>query len=327
MDLDLNASEKRRLEQLSSLLAAHRPAVPEYGNATLDAELLNALADGGFLSLAAQGPQGRVQAMLAIHDVSRANGMIAIGAQAMLGSVVTPEHPSRPIAVKQSGKSAPVRFAAHAHVLVVLGATQADIFELAPGEAKPESTHYGYPFARIDSPPKNSAIGSFPADLILRRWQLGLAGEMTGALAGALAYVVTYLSQREQFDRKIGAFQAIQHRLSELAVTLEAARHLALEAAWNDRPEAAAMAAYYAADAARKMCLEAHQLSGAQGFTLEAGLYAWTLRLHALSLEAGGAPWHAAVAAAQIWDRPGAAVPVVNGGDASYKDALETTPV
>jgi alkylation response protein AidB-like acyl-CoA dehydrogenase len=86
------------------------------------------------------------------------------------------------------------------------------------------------------------------------------------------------------------------------------------------------MAAYYAADAARKMCLEAHQLSGAQGFTLEAGLYAWTLRLHALSLEAGGARWHAAVAAAEIWGLTGSHVDVVGAGDASYKDALENTP-
>jgi alkylation response protein AidB-like acyl-CoA dehydrogenase len=325
LDLDLNASEKLGLEKLSRLLAAHPPSVPEYGKAALDAKLLNALADGGFLSLAAQGPEGRVQAMLAIHEVSRANGMVAIGAQAMLASVVTPGHPGRPIAVKQAGKAVPVRFAAQAELLVLLGAAQADVFELAPGEAKPEATHYGYPFARVDGAAKRSAIGSFPAGLIMRRWQLGLAGEMTGAMAGALAYVVAYLSQREQFDRKIGAFQAIQHRLSELAVTLEAARHLALEAAWNDRPEAAAMAAYYAADAARKMCLEAHQLSGAQGFTLEAGLYAWTLRLHALSLEAGGARWHAAVAAAQIWDLP-AAAQVVDAADASYKDALENTP-
>jgi alkylation response protein AidB-like acyl-CoA dehydrogenase len=171
-----------------------------------------------------------------------------------------------------------------------------------------------------------AAIGSFPAESIMRRWQLGLAGEITGALAGALGYLVTYLSQREQFDRKLGAFQAIQHRLSELAVTLEAARHLALEAAWSDRPEAAAMAAYYAADAARKMCLEAHQLSGAQGFTLDAGLYAWTLRLHALSLEAGGARWHAAVAAAQLWSASDDRLPVVEGYNGSYNVALETAP-
>jgi len=326
MDLDLNASEKLVLERLGDLLAAHPPAISAYGKPTLDVKLLDALAEGGFLSFAERGPQGRVQSMLAIHEVSKANGMIAIGTQAMLGPLVAPEHPGRPIAVKQAAKGVPVRFAAQAALLVVLGLTQADVFELEPGNAKPESTHYGYPFARIEAAPKRATIGRFPAELVLRRWQLGLAGEMTGALAGALAYVVAYLSQREQFDRKIGAFQAIQHRLSELAVTLEAARHLALEAAWNDRPEAAAMAAYYAADAARKMCLEAHQLSGAQGFTLEAGLYAWTLRLHALSLEAGGARWHAAVAAAQIWDSSGAAAQVVDSRDGSYKDALETTP-
>jgi hypothetical protein len=38
------------------------------------------------------------------------------------------------------------------------------------------------------------------------------------------------------------------------------------------------------------------------GFTLESGLYAWTLRLQALSVEAGGSQFHALVAAASHWD-------------------------
>jgi hypothetical protein len=244
----------------------------------------------------------------------------------MLGPVIAAGRPDRLIAIKQASRAVPVRFAAQAELLVVLGPEMAEIFELEPGDAKPERTRYGYPFARLDAILPRAAIASFPAELILRRWQLGLAGEITGALAGALGYLVAYLSQREQFDRKLGAFQAIQHRLSELAVTLEAARHLALEAAWSDRPGVAAVAAYYAADAARKMCLEAHQLSGAQGFTLDAGLYAWTLRLHALSLEAGGADWHAAVAAAQLWRCSEDPVPVVEGHNGSYNDALETAP-
>jgi hypothetical protein len=244
----------------------------------------------------------------------------------MLGPEIAAGYPGRLIAVKKAGRVVPVRFAAQAELLVVLGAELAEIFVLAPGEAKPESTHYGYPFARVDAALPRAPIASFPAELILRRWQLGLAGEITGALAGALGYLVAYLSQREQFDRKLGAFQALQHRLSELAVTLEAARHLALEAAWTDRPEAAAIAAYYAADAARKMCLEAHQLSGAQGFTLDAGLHAWTLRLHALSLEAGGARWHAGVAAGYLWRSSDGHTPVVEGHNGSYNDALETAP-
>ncbi len=322
----MNTQEKLVLQKLQNLLVAQLPTAPVYGGANLDASLLQSLAEAGLLSLAAAGPQGRVQAMLAIHEVSRANGLLPVGAQSMLGPVISAGHPGRLIAVKHASRAAPVRFAAQAELLVVLGTETAEIFELQPGDAEPEPTHYGYPFARVNAMASRAAIGSFPAESIMRRWQLGLAGEITGALAGALGYLVTYLSQREQFDRKLGAFQAIQHRLSELAVTLEAARHLALEAAWSDRPEAAAMAAYYAADAARKMCLEAHQLSGAQGFTLDAGLYAWTLRLHALSLEAGGARWHAAVAAAQLWSASDDRLPVVEGYNGSYNVALETAP-
>jgi len=326
MDLDLNAPEKLVLQKLKDLLAAQPPAAPVYGEGRLDAPLLRGLAAAGLLAFAGEGPQGRVQAMLAIHEVSKANAIIPVGVQAMLGPVICAGHPGRMIAVKQVDSAAPVRFAAQAELLVVLGAEVAEIFELEPGDAKPEPTHYGYPYARVEAALPRAAAARFPAELILRRWQLGLAGEITGALAGALGYLVAYLSQREQFDRKLGAFQAIQHRLSELAVTLEAVRHLALEAAWSDRLDAAAVAAYYAADAARKMCLEAHQLSGAQGFTLEAGLHAWTLRLHALSLEAGGARRHAAVAAAQLWRSADADVPVVAGNNDPYNVAFETAP-
>jgi alkylation response protein AidB-like acyl-CoA dehydrogenase len=145
-------------------------------------------------------------------------------------------------------------------------------------------------------------LGIWQAALVLRRWQLALAGEILGTMSGALDHLVTYLTGRRQFGRELGSFQAVQHRLAELAVTLEALRCLALEAAWADSDELAAGAAAYAANAARTTCLEAHQLSGAMGFTLESGLYTWTLRLQALSVEAGGSQFHALVAAASHWD-------------------------
>ncbi|MER0480599.1 acyl-CoA dehydrogenase family protein [Streptomyces sp. Edi2] len=59
-----------------------------------------------------------------------------------------------------------------------------------------------------------------------------LAAEAVGAADAALARTVAYVREREQFGRPIGSFQAVQHRLADLYVTLQAARSAAYYAAW-----------------------------------------------------------------------------------------------
>jgi alkylation response protein AidB-like acyl-CoA dehydrogenase len=116
-----------------------------------------------------------------------------------------------------------------------------------------------------------------------------------------LKHLVGYLSQREQFGRKLGAFQAVQHRLSELSVLRESSRWLSREAGWLDEDETAALAAAFSTKAARRFCWEAHQLTGARGFTVDFGLYEHTLRLQTLSVEAGSIQAHADDAAQMVW--------------------------
>ncbi|MFF8790413.1 acyl-CoA dehydrogenase family protein [Streptomyces sp. NPDC015125] len=59
-----------------------------------------------------------------------------------------------------------------------------------------------------------------------------LAAEAVGAADAALARTVAYVREREQFGRPIGSFQAVQHRLADLYVGLQAARSAAYYAAW-----------------------------------------------------------------------------------------------
>jgi len=98
-----------------------------------------------------------------------------------------------------------------------------------------------------------------------------------------------------------GSLQAVQHRLAELAIDLEMARWLVRQAAWDDTGASAAVAAAFAARRARRFAWDIHQLAGARGFTLEMGLSFDTLRLQALSVEAGGAKAHDADAVALTW--------------------------
>lgn len=110
-----------------------------------------------------------------------------------------------------------------------------------------------------------------------------LAAEAVGAADAALARTVAHVKEREQFGRPIGAFQAVQHRLADLYVRLQAARSAAYYAAWSaggaaagpagtdgaGEPGAAGLALAQALETLRGVAAEAVQLHGGIGFTWE----------------------------------------------------------
>lgn len=98
-----------------------------------------------------------------------------------------------------------------------------------------------------------------------------LACEAVGAADRALERTVEYVGQREQFGRVIGSFQAVQHRLADVYVQLQAARSAAYYAAWaTGRGErVGGLALAQALQALRTAAGEAIQLHGGIGFTWE----------------------------------------------------------
>jgi alkylation response protein AidB-like acyl-CoA dehydrogenase len=94
-----------------------------------------------------------------------------------------------------------------------------------------------------------------------------LAAEAVGAAASALDRTIEYVKAREQFGRAIGSFQAVQHRLADLYVRVQAARSAAYYAAWD--PAAGGLALAQAREALRITTAEAVQLHGGIGFTWE----------------------------------------------------------
>ena len=137
---------------------------------------------------------------------------------------------------------------------------------------------------------------------------------MAGALERALELAVRYSTERIQFGRKIGQFQAIQQELARFAGEVAAAVAAALSAAGalergEDPLLAVACAKIRTAQAAHEGALIAHQVHGAIGVTDEYALHHSTLRLWAWREEFGNeAAWAAelgrAIAAAgadQLW--------------------------
>ena len=83
---------------------------------------------------------------------------------------------------------------------------------------------------------------------------------------GAVSDVAAYLRERQQFGRSLSSFQALQHRLAELAVDAHGASVSARSAAYAGTSTAALGAAAYAVDVAARAVPELHQLSGARRF-------------------------------------------------------------
>jgi Acyl-CoA dehydrogenase, C-terminal domain len=191
------------------------------------------------------------------------------------------------------------RYVAAAERGLRISDTGATLCTLDPAAAVSLESPYGYPLARA-AITHQVVVSSGARAMAL--WRLGLAAEAVGLMSAALDVLVPYLSMRVQFGRPLAGFQALRHRVAELYVFVEGSRLLAYESAWHRAdPESAAKAAAMAAVAARRVVRECHQLVGAIGLTREFELHLWTLRLHAVSLEAGGRRAHARAAALEHW--------------------------
>jgi hypothetical protein len=116
-----------------------------------------------------------------------------------------------------------------------------------------------------------------------------LALESVGIGSKAVDLAVAYVSEREQFGKKIGTYQAVSHAVVDAYVGVELARSLAYWAAWavaeDDEQAALACAAAksQAAEAAVRACETSIQVHGGIGFTWEHPLHLYYKR--ALALE------------------------------------------
>ncbi|ELY98835.1 acyl-CoA dehydrogenase domain-containing protein [Natrialba chahannaoensis JCM 10990] len=98
-----------------------------------------------------------------------------------------------------------------------------------------------------------------------------VAAQGVGIAKGATRAALEYAQDREQFGQSISEFQAIQHKLAEMATDTEAARNLTYKAAWNvdqgnDITKLASMAKEYASRIAVDVADEAVQIHGGAGY-------------------------------------------------------------
>lgn len=124
-------------------------------------------------------------------------------------------------------------------------------------------------------------------------WQLLMAAALGGLRSAALELGLSYVKARKAFGVIIGSFQAIQHRLADVAVAGDGAQLLVYEAAWardEAQPEApalASMAFLFGADCAFRTARECLQFHGGYGFTLEYDIQLYFRRARAWPLALG----------------------------------------
>jgi alkylation response protein AidB-like acyl-CoA dehydrogenase len=106
--------------------------------------------------------------------------------------------------------------------------------------------------------------------------RLILAAQALGLARRAFEDTIQYVGERRQFDRPIGSFQALKHRLADLATELECTRLLVYDVAARVEadpqamlPREASMAKLKATETAKRMTLEGMQMMGGYGYATE----------------------------------------------------------
>jgi alkylation response protein AidB-like acyl-CoA dehydrogenase len=123
---------------------------------------------------------------------------------------------------------------------------------------------------------------------------VGLCAIQIGITERALKLAAAYTTEREQFGRPIGSFQAVQQRLADAFIDVEAIRWTTWHAAWliaEGRPaeREASIAKFWAAEAGARVVASAQQVHGGMGIDVTYPLSRYFLWAKQIELTLGSA--------------------------------------
>lgn len=150
--------------------------------------------------------------------------------------------------------------------------------------------------------PRNNVLGGLNkgweiVEFILQRGAVLKCAEMLGGVEAALEMTNNYAKERVQFDKPIGSFQAIQHKLANILIGIEGLRYLVYKAAWHidtalPSKLLISMAKTRANEVYQHTCLECVKIHGAVGFTEELDLSLYFIRTKSLEFSLGDGGFH-----------------------------------
>ncbi len=109
---------------------------------------------------------------------------------------------------------------------------------------------------------------------VLDGGRIGIGALSVGIARGALEESMKYAKERKQFGKSIGDFQAIEHKMVNMATEIDAARLMVQRAAWlkdngQRYTKEASMAKLFASEMAERATLDGVQIHGGYGYTKE----------------------------------------------------------
>jgi len=191
-----------------------------------------------------------------------------------------------------SGTKRHVQFASSAQRLVVLARTgdapeEVDLFLVDPQaqgvtltqqHSISSDTQYQVDFdgVQVTEADRIGAAGSGWAtwERVMEEGMILAAALANGGAEHTLEITVQYSKDREQFDKPLGAFQALSHYMADAKTAIDGSKVLTYEAAWahskgRSLARLAPMAKMFACNAYRDTTAMAQQIFGGVGFTLE----------------------------------------------------------
>ena len=158
--------------------------------------------------------------------------------------------------------------------------------------------------------PKKNIIGNVDegwpvVEMMLRKGAIAKCAESLGAIESCVEMTVAYSKERTQYDRPIGAFQALQHKMADMWTAMETSRYLIYEAAWMESEglpcaKEASMAKAYVNEVYKDVSKWAVRLHGAIATSADHDIPFYYRRSLAAHIAFGNTDFHREIVAQKI---------------------------
>lgn len=249
--------------------------IANYGTEELKKKWLPIVANGknklGALALTEPGAGSDIQGGVTTKAEKQGNEWVINGAKMWCTNASIAEYIITLVRTDAKGGSKSLS--------MILVPTDSKGLSIGPAEKKMGlrgSPTHGIAYDNVRVPMENlvgmEGRGLFQALTTLDGGRISIGAISIGLAQAAMEAAVNYARERKAFGQAISGFQAIQFKLSNMAMEIELARTMIYKAAWlkdQNRPynKEAAIAKLYATEMAERICYDAIQVHGGYGYS------------------------------------------------------------
>jgi alkylation response protein AidB-like acyl-CoA dehydrogenase len=141
--------------------------------------------------------------------------------------------------------------------------------------------------------------------MMLRKGAIAKCAESIGAIETCVEMTVAYSKERVQYERSIGSFQALQHKMADMWMAMETSRFLVYEVAWMESEglpcaKEASMAKAYVNEVYKDLSKWAVRLHGAIATSADHDIPLYYRRSKAADIAFGNTDFHREIVAQKI---------------------------